>query len=134
MSRTRGLVALGHHLDDARALARIRAAWPRLVGATLADRTLPLRVARGTLVVGCWELARIAPLREAAAAAWPQLRERIQRGLGLDLRTLQVEPCDAPAPAPAPAGDPADPDPLRRALTLAAVRRAERVRLGLESP
>lgn len=129
MSRTRGLVALGHHLDEVRALARLQAAWPRLVGPALAERTLPLRVVRGTLVVGCWELTRIAPLREAAAAAWPQLRERIQRGLGLDLRQVQVEPSDPPA---RPAVPPQDPDPLRRVITLAAERREERVSLGLE--
>jgi hypothetical protein len=120
---------MGARLPNQRAEARLRQAWRFVVGPALADRTRPLRVERGVLVMGCWELTRIAPLREAAVAVWPQVRDRIQRALGLSLTGLQVEPCDPPPEPPAPR---ADPDPLRRALTLLEARRRERIRLGLE--
>ena len=80
--------------------------------------------------MGCWELSRIATLREAAAAVWPQIRDRIQRALGLKLLGLQILPCDPPTGTPEPTKDP---DPLRRALRLLEARRKDRIRLGLES-
>nr|WP_275976222.1 DciA family protein [Geothrix oryzisoli] len=110
-------------------MARLNRAWAFLVGPALADRTRPLRVERSVLVMGCWELTRIGPLREAVAAVWPQIRDRIHRALGLSLTGLQVVPCDPPAESPT---EPQDPDPLRRALRLLEARRKERIRLGLE--
>ncbi|WP_291272012.1 DciA family protein [Geothrix sp.] len=130
MKRTPRLVPLGARLPNQKAEARLRQAWPFVVGPALADRTRPLRVERDILVMGCWELARIGPLREAAAAVWPQIRDRIRRALGLTLSGLQVVPCDPPVETPAA---PKDPDPLRRALRLLEARRKERIRLGLES-
>ncbi|BDU68835.1 hypothetical protein GETHOR_09360 [Geothrix oryzae] len=130
MKRTPRLVPLGARLPNQKAEARLRQAWPFVVGPALADRTRPLRVERDILVMGCWELARIGPLREAAAAVWPQIRDRIRRALGLNLSGLQVVPCDPPVETPAA---PKDPDPLRRALRLLEARRKERIRLGLES-
>ncbi len=124
------LVPLGARQPDQKALARLQQAWTFVVGPALADRTRPLRVQRRVLVMGCWELSRIGPLREAAAAVWPQIRERIHRALGLNLTGLQIVPCDAP---PETASTPEDPDPLRRALLLLEARRRERIRLGLES-
>ncbi len=124
------LQPLGSREPGQKALGRLRQAWPFVVGPALADRTCPLRVERGVLVMGCWELARIAPLREAAAAVWPQIRERIQRALDLPLTGLQIVPCDPPE---APPSEPRDPDPLRGALRLLEARRKERIRLGLES-
>lgn len=124
------LVPLGARQPDQRAEARLRQAWTFVVGPALADRTRPLRVERDVLVMGCWELARIAPLRDAAAAVWPQIRDRIHRALGLSLSGLQIVPCDPPTEAPAL---PEDPDPLRRALHLLEARRKERIRLGLET-
>jgi len=100
------------------------------VGPALADRTRPLRIERDVLVMGCWELSRIAPLREAAAAVWPQIRDRIHRALGVRLLGLQISPCDPPM---APPARPMEPDPLRRALHLLEARRKERIRLGLEA-
>lgn len=123
------LVPLGARLPDQKALARLSRAWGFVVGPALADRTRPLRVERDVLVMGCWELARIATLREAAAAVWPQIRDRIHRALGLRLSGLQIAPCDPPTETAAP---PQDPDPLRRALHLLEARRKERIRLGLE--
>jgi Dna[CI] antecedent, DciA len=123
------LAPVGARLPDQVAEARLRQAWPFVVGVALADRTRPLRVERDVLVMGCWELSRIGPLREAAAAVWPQMRDRIRRAFGLDLHGLQVLPCDPPAEPPR--HDP-DPDPLRRALRLLEARHRERVRLGLE--
>jgi hypothetical protein len=87
-------------------------------------------VERDILVLGCWELARIATLRDAAGAVWPQMRDRIHRALGLNLMGLQVVPCDPPAETPVPTQDP---DPLRRALRLLEARHRERIRLGLET-
>lgn len=123
------LVPLGARLPDQKALARLARAWAFVVGPALADRTRPLRVERDVLVMGCWELARIATLREAAAAVWPQIRDRIHRALGLRLSGLQIAPCDPPTETAPP---PQDPDPLRRALHLLEARRKERIRLGLE--
>ncbi|WP_243316866.1 DciA family protein [Geothrix paludis] len=124
------LVPLGARQPDQKALARLRAAWVFVVGPVLAERTRPLRVERNVLVMGCWELTRIGPLRDAATAVWPQIRDRIQRALNLSLTGLQITPCDPPVETPAP---PEDPDPLRRALRLLEARRRERIRLGLES-
>jgi hypothetical protein len=120
---------MGARQPDEKALARLVQAWTFLVGPVLADRTRPLRVERDILVMGCWELTRIASLREATAAVWPQLRDRIHRALGLRLSGLQVMPCDPPK---ADATPPRDPDPLRGALRLLDARRRERIRLGLE--
>ncbi|HJW43160.1 MAG TPA: DciA family protein [Geothrix sp.] len=129
MKRTPRLVPVGARLPNQKAEARLRQAWRFIVGPALADRTRPLRVERDVLVMGCWELARIAPLREATTAVWPQVRDRIRRALGLNLTGLQVVPCDPPVEPPAA---PKDPDPLRRALRLLEARRLERIRLGLE--
>lgn len=121
---------MGARLPNQRAEARLRQAWHFVVGPALAERTRPLRVQGNVLVMGCWELSRIAPLREAATAVWPQVRDRIQRALGLSLMGLQIVPCDPPEEAPE---HPRDSDPLRRAMRLLEARRLERIRLGLES-
>ncbi len=123
------LVPIGARLPNQKAEARLRQAWRFVVGPALAERTRPLRVERNILVMGCWELSRIATLREAAAAVWPQMRDRIHRALGLSLTGLQIVPCDPPPDTPEPLKDP---DPLRRALRLLEARRQERIRLGLE--
>jgi hypothetical protein len=130
MKRTPRLVPLGARQPNQQAEARLRQAWRFVVGPALAERTHPLRVERDVLIMGCWELTRIATLREAAAAVWPQMRDRIHRALGLSLLGLQIVPCDPPLEAPGPTQDP---DPLRRALRLLEARRRERIRLGLES-
>jgi hypothetical protein len=130
MKRALRLVPIGARLPNQKAEARLRQAWQFVVGPALADRTRPLRVERNILVMGCWELTRIATLREAAAAVWPQMRDRIHRALGLSLTGLQIVPCDPPAVTPTL---PKDPDPLRRALHLLEARRKERIRLGLET-
>ena len=129
MKRTPRLVPLGARLPNQKAEARLRQAWPFVVGPALAERTRPLRVERNILIMGCWELSRIATLREAAASVWPQMRDRIHRALGLSLTGLQIVTCDPPVEAPARMEDP---DPLRRALRLLEARRLERIRLGLE--
>lgn len=130
MRRTPRLVPIGARQPDARAAARLRQAWPFVVGPALAGRTRLLRVEREVLVMGCWELTRIAPLREATAAVWPEMRERIRRALGLTLMGLQVVPCDPPEETPSEARDT---DPLRGALRLLEARRRERLSRGLES-
>jgi hypothetical protein len=130
MKRAPRLVPLGARLPNQKAEARLRQAWHFVVGPALADRTRPLRVERNILVMGCWELSRIATLREAAVAVWPQMRDRIHRALGLSLTGLQIVPCDPPVEKDE---QPKDPDPLRRAMRLLEARRKERIRLGLES-
>ena len=129
MKRSLRLVPIGARLPNQKAEARLRQAWRFVVGPALADHTRPLRVERNILVMGCWKLSRIAPLREAAAAVWPQVRDRIHRALGLNLTGLQIVPCDPPTETPE---HPKDPDPLHRALRLLELRRQERIRLGLE--
>ena len=129
MSRTPRLQPLGARQPDSAALTRVSQAWPFLVGPALAPHTRPLRVQRGVLIMGCWDLTRIAPLREACRTVWPQLRQKIQRALRLELAGLQVEPCDPPDPAPRPSQEP---DPLRRALDRLEAAHLERVRLGLD--
>ena len=129
MKRPARLIPLGARLPNQKAEARLRQAWRFVVGPALADRTRPLRVERDVLIMGCWELSRIATLREAAATVWPQMRDRIHRALGLNLMGLQIVPCDPPAETPERTEDP---DPLRRALRLLETRRRERIRLGLE--
>lgn len=131
MRRPPRLLPLGARQAEGRTEARLRQAWPFVVGPALAGRTRLLRVERNILVMGCWELARIAPLREAAAAVWPETRERIRRALGIPLMGLQIVPCDPPAADAAPA--PRDPDPLRGALILLDKRHRERAARGLES-
>ncbi len=129
MKRPPRLRPLGAHLPGAEAEARLRGAWAFVVGPALAPRTRLLRVEQGILVLGCWDLARIGPLREAATTAWPDMRDRIRRALGLTLSGIQVAPCDPP-PEPEPAA-PHDEDPLRGALALLEARRRERERRGL---
>jgi len=110
--RPRGLRPLRAAQPSARAReaeteVRLRDAWPLVVGQTLAPRTRLLRVRRGILVIGAWDLTRIQALRQAAAAAWPELRARIQRFLRIELAGLEVEPCDAPeVETPTLRGDP----------------------------
>jgi hypothetical protein len=110
--RPRGLRPLRTAQPSARAAeaeteARLKDAWPLVVGAALAPRTRLLRVRRGILVIGTWDLSRIQALRQAAAAAWPEVRARIQRFLRIELAGLEVEPCDAPeVEVPALRGDP----------------------------
>ncbi len=100
---------------DAEAAERLAAAWPLVVGAGLAGRTRLLRVRRGVLVLGAWDVASILPLRQAAEAAWPEVRARVRRFTGLDLAGLVVEPCDPPPPPEARA---ASSDPLRALVGL----------------
>jgi hypothetical protein len=99
---------------DAGIEERLRSAWSLVVGLALSKRTRLVRVRRGILVVGAWDLARIQALRAAAAAAWPEVRARVRRFTGIDLAGLEVEPCDAPPADPVPAGP--SPDPLAALL------------------
>ena len=59
------LVPVGARKPNQLAEARLRQAWRFVMGPALADRTRLLRVEREVLVIGCWELTRIAALREA---------------------------------------------------------------------
>jgi hypothetical protein len=125
--RQASLIPLGAQLPEQKAEARIRQAWPFLVGHALTECTRPLRLYRGVLVIGCWDLTRIGALRDSIEAVWPQLRARIKRALKMELMGLQVQPCDPPPPV---VPHQTDPDPLRRALTLLILRRQERQQLG----
>ena len=81
--------------------ARLREAWAFAVGPLLARRTRLLRLHRGRLVVGCWELTAIPSLRKAADAAWPAVQERLTRAFGIHLSGIEIAPCDPPEPEPA---------------------------------
>lgn len=88
-----------------RAEAKLRRAWGLSVGPSLQRHTVFLRLVQGRLVVGVWELAMIPSLRLSAAAAWPHLKERLERLTGLRLARLELMPTDPPAPAaPHPPG------------------------------
>lgn len=123
----RGLRPLGSAAASARAAEaaaeqRLRQAWPLVVGEGLAGRTRLLRVRRGVLVIGAWDLERLPALRMAAASVWPDLRARLRILLGLDLAGVETEPCDPPPPpraSAAPRGEAPEPDALGRLLRAA---------------
>ncbi len=93
--------------------ARLREAWAFAVGPLLARRTRLLRLHRGRLVVGCWDLTAIPSLRLAAEAAWPAVQERLTRAFGVHLSGIEIAPCDPPEPE---ALRPGAEDPLRDLL------------------
>ena len=78
--------------------ARLREAWAFAVGPLLARRTRLLRLHRGRLVVGCWELTAIPSIRKAAEAAWPTVQERLTRAFGIHLSGIEIAACDPPEP------------------------------------
>ncbi|MBS1766848.1 MAG: DUF721 domain-containing protein [Acidobacteria bacterium] len=93
--------------------ARLREAWAFAVGPLLARRTRLLRLHRGRLVVGCWELTAIPSLRLAAEATWPAVQERLTRAFGIHLSSIEIAPCDPPEPERTAE---ASEDPLRDVL------------------
>jgi len=131
MKRTvSGLIRLGQGPEagtaarEAKALARLEAAWPLVVGTALAPHTRPLRVRHHTLVMGCWRNELIPSLRASAAQTWPSVQERLEHMLSLKLARLEVVPCDPPLPPDAPAPHP-ESDPLKAVLQrLRALRNA----------
>lgn len=109
---------------EAKALVRLEAAWPLVVGSALAPHTRPLRVRHLTLVMGCWHNALIPSLRASAAQTWPAVQERIERMLRLKVTRLEILPCDPPRPQAAPVPPP-ESDPLKAVLQrLRALRNA----------
>lgn len=100
---------LGPDARTAEAEARLRRAWDFIVGPHLADRTRLLSFRRGVLSIGCWDVTRIASLRQAAEGAWPQVQARLQEAFRLRAASVLVLPCDPPPPLAASL--PADPAP-----------------------
>lgn len=113
--RLLGAARRGPEALDVEAASRLSAAWPMVVGAGLASRTRLLRVRRGVLVVGAWDVTSIQALRQAAEAAWPEVRARVRRFTGIALAGIAVEPCDPPPP---PGEHPPRADPLRALVDL----------------
>jgi hypothetical protein len=99
---------------EAHAEMRIAKVWGLIVGPALVGHTRPLRIHRQTLVLGCWTTEVISNLRLSAEATWPQVQSRIARLLGIQLRALEIVPCDPPLPTivRTPVAD-----PLRAVLT-----------------
>lgn len=93
---------------EAEALARLQRIWSRTVSPTLAGCTYPLRIRRGTLLLGCWPPGMVTSVRSGAEGAWPQLKERLARMCGLPLERLEVTPSDPP-PAATRAAEAEDP-------------------------
>lgn len=89
------------------AVERLRGAWARLVGPTLADHARPLALRKGILLLGCADPALLSSLRQSATTTWPELRSRIERLTGLRLAGIKVEPCD-PEPLETRRAAPAD--------------------------
>ena len=113
--------AAGRGADaHARLEARLRGAWLLVVGPALVHHTRLLRLHRGVLVVGCWEPHIIPNLRKSAAAAWPQVRQRLARMWGQEFRSMEITPCDPPAAGSARPDR--DPDPLKAVLALLRAR------------
>lgn len=107
-----GFVADAPHVTaERRAELRLAHAWPLVVGPALVNYTRPLRVRRGTLVMGCWKPELVPSLRKSAEAVWPEIQARIERLLKLTLQRVEVLPCDPPQKA-----EPAPPAPPRDAL------------------
>ena len=103
MRQTRkGLQSIGfvadapHVTSERRAELRLARAWPLVVGPALVNYTRPLRVRRGTLVMGCWKPELVPSLRKSAEAVWPEIQARIERLLKLTLQRVEVLPCDPP--------------------------------------
>jgi hypothetical protein len=137
MRRRLGLLHVGARpagpgVDPRRALAeaRLREAWPFVVGPALARRTRLLALQRGVLVIGCWDLRLMASLRQAAEGAWPQVQRRLAQALNLHASSVQVLPCDPPPPEPT--APPRAADPLAAALARLKEKAAERARRGWE--
>ena len=113
--RRRGLQSIDtvadapHVAAERRAQLRLAQAWPLVVGPALVNYTRPLRVRRGTLVLGCWKPELVPSLRKSAEAVWPEIQARIARLLKLDLQRIEVLPCDPPVkeepPLPSPPQD-----------------------------
>lgn len=93
---------------QARLEARLRRSWFLVVGPALVPHTRLLRLARGVVVVGCWQPIIIPNLRASAEATWPAVQERLERLFNFKARAMEIVPCDPPAPEPAspPARDP----------------------------
>lgn len=87
---------------QARMEARLRTGWLLVVGPALVPHSRLLRLAKGVLVVGCWEPSLVPSLRRSAEAAWPAVRERLERLWKLKARGMEIVPCDPPGPAEAP--------------------------------
>jgi hypothetical protein len=102
----RGLQPIGlvteaaHTARERQAELRLARAWPLIVGPALVNYTRPLRVRRGTLVMGCWKPELVPNLRKSAEAVWPEIQARLQRLLRLDLQKVEVLPCDPPIDEP----------------------------------
>ncbi len=98
-----------HAAAERRAELRLARAWPLVVGPALVKYTRPLRVRRGTLVMGCWKPELVPSLRKSAEAVWPEIQARIERLLRVTLQRVEVLPCDPPpkeeATSPAPPRD-----------------------------
>lgn len=106
---------------QARIEARLRHGWLLVVGPALVKHTRLLRVSRGTLVVGCWQPQIIPNLRKSVEAVWPQVQERLQRMWKLDMRAMEIVPCDPPeTEKPAPARR--EPDAFKAVLELLRAR------------
>jgi|GEM_PF-1754695 len=104
-----GLIAENpHSAAERRAELRLAHAWALVVGPALVNHTRPLRVRRGTLVMGCWKPELVPSLRKAAEAVWPEIQARLERLLKLKLQKIEVLPCDPP-PLEEPIAPPAQP-------------------------
>ena len=85
-----------HEAREEEAALRLRRAWSLVVGPTLVRQTHLMRIHRGRLVIGCWHGDALKAVRESAEAVYPQVRERVQRLLGVRITGLEVVPCDPP--------------------------------------
>nr|WP_320131105.1 DciA family protein [uncultured Holophaga sp.] len=90
----------GPDAQEARIEAKLRRVWPMVVGLQLAQCTRLIRVRRGTLLVGSWQMGTIPQLRKAAADTWPEVQKRLLEMFKIRLMRIEIVPCDPPSPAP----------------------------------
>jgi hypothetical protein len=96
--------------------ARLRSGWLLVVGPALVQHTRLLRLAQGVLVVGCWEPSLVPSIRKSAEAAWPTVKERLERLWKLQARGMEIVPCDPPKPEDPVPSPRRDPDSLKAFL------------------
>jgi len=79
---------------EAMKLERLKRAWPFFVGQGNAQKTRPLSIRHGMLVIGCQDSSLLTDLRTSADEIWPSLRDKVNSALNVHLQKIDIIPCD----------------------------------------